>query len=104
MEGVNNAFCMSKEEYELARLATKCAGLQGKIDDQAAEIAELREMAENIGNLHSVTLDEYSKLKALCDRLGNALEIAAAAFWKLDNADIHAQEAEATLEAWSATK
>ena len=53
MDGVNNAFCSSKEEYEIARLTTKCAGLQGKIDDQAAEI---------------------EKYKALCDQMGNALE------------------------------
>ena len=38
MDGVNNAFCLSKEEYEIARLATKCAGLQLKIESQAAEI------------------------------------------------------------------
>ena len=53
MDGVNNAFCMSKEEYELARLTTKCAGLQGVIKTQAADIA---------------------KYKALCNQLGEALD------------------------------
>jgi hypothetical protein len=48
MIGLNNEFCSSKEEYEIARLATKCAGLQGKIDD----------------------------LTALCDQLGGQLTIA----------------------------
>ena len=55
MDGVNNAFCSSKEEYEIARLTTKCAGLQGKIDEQAAEI---------------------EKYKALCDQMGVALDKA----------------------------
>ena len=95
MDGVNNAFCMSKEQYELARLATKCAGLQGKIDDQAAEIAELREMAENIGNLHSVTLDEYSKLKALCDQMVQVIQMSDGCLY---------EAGKEVLEAWRSMK
>ena len=80
MDGVNNAFCMSKEEYELARLATKCAGLQGKIDDQAAEIA---------------------KYKALCDQMGAAV----AMFMDNDcDADDYFPKIKKALEAWRAMK
>ena len=75
MDGVNNAFCSSKEEYEIARLTTKCAGLQGKIDEQAAEI---------------------EKYKALCDQMGNALE-----WYCRQNEDPDSQE---ILEAWRSMK
>ena len=102
MDGVNNAFCMSKEEYEIARLATKCAGLQGKIDDQAAEIgvlkiaheahqtnnlkmlAVLKKQAAEIENLQSLwtiahnerseAMLELAKERSACDQLGNALK------------------------------
>ena len=60
MEGVNNAFCLSKEEYEIARLATKCAGLQGKIEYQAAEI---------------------EKYKALCDQMATVMTNAVEHRW-----------------------
>ena len=59
-----------------ALLMCLCQEAAGVIKSQAAEIAELREMAENIGNLHSVTLDEYSKLKTLCDQMGEALHFS----------------------------
>ena len=48
MDGVNNTFCSSKEEYEIARLTTKCAGLQGKIDEQAAEIEKYKALCDQM--------------------------------------------------------
>lgn len=87
MDGVNNAFCMSKEEYELARLATKCAGLQGKIDDQAAEIA---------------------KYKALCDQMGEALHFSHGQTkeWceELTGERYNSPIIKGALEAWRAMK
>ena len=87
MDGVNNAFCMSKEEYELARLATKCAGLQGKIDDQAAEIA---------------------KYKSLCDQMGEALyfshEETKGWYAELTGKDYNSPIINEALEAWRAMK
>ena len=74
MDGCNNAFCSSKEEYEIARLTTKCAGLQGKIESQAAEI---------------------EKYKALCDQMGNALQMMRGFY------PAYCDEA---LEAWRALK
>ncbi len=83
MDGVNNAFCMSKEEYEIARLATKCAGLQGKIDDQAAEIGVLKiaHEAHQTNNLKMLAVlkkqaAEIEKYKALCEQMGIALDKA----------------------------
>ncbi len=87
MDGVNNAFCMSKEEYELARLATKCSGLQGKIDDQAAEIVSLYEM--NLAQAKTI-----KKQGELCDKLGRALDGHCAPMAG------HEEEHRLALEAW----
>ena len=120
MEGVNNAFCMSKEEYELARLATKCAGLQGKIDDQSAEIAringEYQEACRLVAQMHLsavggvvgpklgvvedvVALKEsHDKYKSLCDQMAYAMEMHGAPFLH------HELRYNEALEAWRAMK
>lgn len=81
-----------------ALLMCLCQEAAGVIKAQAAEISELREMVENIGNLHSVTLDEYSKLKSLCDQMGSAMEIHGAPFLH------HELRYNEALEAWRAMK
>ena len=42
--------------------------------------------------------EQIKQLTAERDRLRAALEKASNAFWRLDNADIHAQEAEEALK------
>ena len=117
MDGVNNAFCSSKEEYEIARLTTKCAGLQGKIESQAAEIGVLKiaHEAHQTSNLKMLAVlkkqnAEIEKYKALCDQLGNALEevTALALCGKKDQlpgrCDQITKIAYKTLKTWRAMK
>ncbi len=87
MDGVNNTFCMSKEEYEIARLATKCAGLQGKIDDQAAEIASLQETLDAVAKVASdaekLVISQRDEIATLTAKLEAAEQDAARyRFWK----------------------
>ncbi len=81
MDGVNNAFCLSKEEYEIARLATKCAGLQGKIDDQAAEIISLQETINAVTGIASdaekLVISQRDEIAALTAKLEAAEQDAA---------------------------
>ena len=105
MDGVNNAFCSSKEEYEIARLTTKCAGLQGKIESQAAEIGVLKiaHEAHQTNNLKMLAVlkkqnAEIEKYKALCDQMGNAIEDAESTGTPFSNQTMKA------LEAWGVMK
>ena len=104
MEGVNNAFCMSKEQYELARLATKCAGLQGKIDDQAAEISRLKGMVDEIQSArhvawqHNELIAQIHRLNTLCDQMGREMEAA------IPNLELHADSYFEALNAWREMK
>jgi hypothetical protein len=105
MDGVNNAFCSSKEEYEIARLTTKCAGLQGKIESQAAEIGVLKiaHEAHQTNNLKMLAVlkkqaAEIEKYKALCDQMGVALDKAQ---FTGNPYNYHTTDA---LEAWRAMK
>ena len=105
MDGVNNAFCSSKEEYEIARLTTKCAGLQGKIESQAAEIGVLKiaHEAHQTSNLKMLAVlkkqnAEIEKYKALCDQMGNAIEDAESTGTPFSNQTMKALEAWGVME------
>ena len=78
-----------------ALLMCLCQEAAGVIKTQAVEIAELSEMVENIDKLHSVTLDEYSKLKSLCDQMGNSLNMMRG---------FYPEYCDSALEAWEAMK
>ena len=129
MIGLNNEFVSSKEEYEIARLTTKCAGLQGKIDDQAAEIARLngeyQEVCRLVAQMHLAAVggavgpklgviedvaalrelavglaDTLGKYKAICDQLGNALQLEYKR--NVDNYHGASSNAKEALAAWRA--
>ena len=84
---------MSKEEYELARLATKCAGLQGKIDDQAAEMASLQALWSIAHAERSEAMLELAKYKSLCDQMAQVIQMSDGCLYK---------PGEEALEAWRA--
>ena len=90
MIGLNNEFCSSKEEYEIARLATKCAGLQGKIDDLTADV-------EHYKSGLTSAIETIKSLERLCDQLGEALQNCA-------NNEDDVMLTRDALEAWRAMK
>ena len=63
----------TEKQLHQAFLAGRSSALW-KLERQAKEIAELNIIIENIGELHNVTLDEYTKLKAVAKEMAEAME------------------------------
>jgi predicted nuclease with TOPRIM domain len=69
----------------------------GEIEQLRQRVAELEKERDKANQYWQIAEGRCDALKQQRDELLSALEKAAAAFWKLDDADVHAQEAESAI-------